>query len=132
MSPDPHRLSQEAILTSIVETLRTQIVPALGDAWTRASAIQLAALAQMLRDRPADPGPARAGELAALLTELGQPTTAWSYDGVLAACSSALAGWAEADERRARLRAVLIGHLDEDLATNMPMMAAFRGMLPDA
>jgi len=132
MSPDPHRLSDHAILSSIVEVLRTQIVPAVEDPWTRTSAIQLAALAQMLRDRPADPGTARADELAGLLGELGCPTEAFSYDSVLAACSAALAGWDEADERRARLRSTLIRHLDEDLAVNMALLPAFRGALPDA
>ena len=132
MSADPHRLSDAAVLTSIVETLRTQIVPALQDPWTRASAIQLAALAEMLRDRPPDAAEARAEQLAALLTELGQPTAAYSYDGVLAACSAALASWDLADERRARLRVALIGHLDEELAADLPLMAAFRGLMPDA
>lgn len=132
MSTDPHRLSDHAILTSIAEVLRTQIVPAIEDPWTRTAAIQLAALAQLLRDRPADPSDARAEELAALLTELGVPTEPFSYDSVLAACSSALGTWDLADERRHRLRAVLIRHLDEELAVNMPLMAAFRGLMPDA
>jgi hypothetical protein len=132
MSADPHRLSDAAVLTSIVETLRTQIVPALQDPWTRASAIQLAALAEMLRDRPPDAADARAAQLATLLTELGQPTEAFSYDGVLAACSAALVGWDLTDERRARLRAALIGHLDDELAVDLPLMAAFRGLMPDA
>jgi hypothetical protein len=129
---DPHRVSDQAVLTSIVETLRSQIVPALNDAWTRSAAIQLAALAQMLRDRPSDRAAERAGELAALLTELDAPADAWSYDAVLGACSAALASWPEDDERRHRLRAVLIRHLDEDLTVNMPLLAAFRGQLPDA
>ena len=132
MNCDPHRLSDEAILTSIVETLRTQIVPAVQDPWARASAIQLAALAELLRDRPPDPSSARADELAALLSTLGEPTEAWSYDAVLGACSSALGRWSEDDDRRHALRQVLVRHLDEDLASNLVLLSAFRGHLPDA
>ena len=137
MSTDPHRVSDEAILSSIVETLRTQIVPALDDAWTKATAIQLAALAQLLRDRPPDPGEQRASELSELLAELGQPSAtirgeSRSYAAALTACSAALASWDESDERRHRLRTVLTHHLDEDLAVNLPLLTAFRGQLPDA
>ncbi len=137
MSKDPHRVSDDAILCSIVETLRTQIVPALDDAWTKTTAIQLAALAEMLRDRPPDQSAPRAEELSSLLADLGQPSAtvggeSWSYDASLAACSAALASWGENDERRHCLRAVLTRHLDEDLAVNLPLLAAFRGQLPDA
>lgn len=130
---DPHRLSEQAILASIVATLRTQIVPALEDPWTRGAAIQLAALAALLHDRPADPAELRREELAEVLEECGTPVMPEAgYADVLRACSVALAGWNETDLRRARLRAVLKGHLSEDLETGMPLLAAFRGQVPDA
>jgi hypothetical protein len=130
---DPHRLSERAILASIVTTLRTQIVPTLDDPWTRGVAIQLAALAELLHDRAADPAELRREELAEVLEECGAPVTpATDYAGVLRACSDALAGWDETDPRRARLRTVLKGHLSEDLETGMPLLAAFRGQMPDA
>jgi hypothetical protein len=133
VSTDPHRVSDAAVLASLTQTLRTQIVPALEDPWTRTAAIQLAALAELIRTRPPDAADQRAGELARLLDELGQPgAVAWSYDEVLAACSAALASWSLDDPRRARLRAALIAHLDADLAVNMALMGAFRGQLPDA
>lgn len=136
MNPDPHRVTDHAVLDSIVTTLRTQIVPALDDAWARAAAIQLAALAEVIRDRPPDPAAERAHELSALLVELGRPgSDTWpsvSYDAALAASSSALAAWGVDDDRRHRLRGVLVRHLDEDLQANLPLLAAFRGQLPDA
>ena len=124
---DPHRVTEAAVLTSIVETLRSQIVPELDDRWARGAAIQLAALAQLLRDRGDDPSAVRATELGAVL---GQSPD--SYTEALAAASAAFADLHEDDEQRRQLRAVLIRHLDDDLAQNMPLLAAFRGQLPGA
>jgi hypothetical protein len=130
---DPHRLTDRAVLSSLVTTLRGQIVPALTDKWARSAAIQLAALAAMLRDRPPDPGPARAEELRAVLAEIGRPADdAASYADVLGAVRDVLVSVEEADPARVRLRQVLIGHLDDDLAVEMPLLAAFRGQVPDA
>ena len=133
MSTDPHRVTDAAVLASIADTLRQQIVPALEDQWTRTAAIQLAALADLLRNRPADPAEARRAELLTLLTEVGEPAaTEATYEQVLTACADLLGTWADDDPRRARLRPALVRHLDEDLAVNIPLMAAFRGLLPDA
>jgi len=124
---DPHRVTQEAVLTSFVETLRAQIVPALDDRWARSAAIQLAALAQLLRDRSADPSERRAEEIGAVLG-----TSTSSYPDALTAAAEAFGRFGEDDEQRRRLRALLIRHLDEDLADNMPLLAAFRGQMPGA
>lgn len=133
MTADPHRVTDAAALASIAETLRNQIVPALEDQWTRTAAIQLAALADLLRTRPADPADSRRQQLATLLAELGEPVDSDTpYPEVLNACATAMGIWADEDPRRARLRSVLMAHLDEDLAVNMALMPAFRGLLPDA
>jgi len=124
---DPHRVTDEAVLSSIVETLRSQIVPALEDHWARAAAIQLAALAELLRDRGDDPSEGRAAEIGAAL---GRPVR--SYREALDAVSDAFNRLEEDDQQRRELRAVLIRQLDEELAQNMPLLAAFRGQLPDA
>ena len=133
MTVDPHRVTDAAVLASIADTLRSQIVPALEDQWTRTAAIQLAALADLLRSRPVDPAESRRVELIAALTATGVPVSDdVDYPTVLDACADALGAWDDDDPRRARLRPVLIRHLDEDLAVNLPLMAAFRGLLPDA
>jgi hypothetical protein len=133
VTADPHRVTDSAALASIAETLRSQIVPALEDQWTRTAAIQLAALADLLHTRPADPAEARRRQLLDLLAELGEPVGATgSYQEVLTTCAAAMGTWGDDDPRRTRLRSVLMTHLDEDLAINMALMPAFRGLLPDA
>jgi hypothetical protein len=132
MGAGPHRLSDDAIWSSIARVLRDVVVPAVDDPWARSTAVQLAALADLARTRRDDPAPSRAAEVAEVLSRLGVPCDAASYESTQAAASAYLGEAGEDDSGRAALRAVLVRHLDEDLAESMALMTAFRGKMPDA
>jgi hypothetical protein len=146
------RPSDGAMWASVAETMRQVILPALDDdPHTRQVAIHLVGLATYARRRGPDPVPARIDELADLLdaaAEAGDPLVSgrWTAGAarapaeVLAAAGTVLAAAVEAAgdpaEREApavrdELRAVLLRHLDEDLATEEVLLGAFRGRLPD-
>jgi hypothetical protein len=141
------RPSEAALWTSLATTLTRTVLPAIEDAHTRQVVIQLAGLAAYGRDRPADPTAARVDDLAAVLDALAEEgnhvvVPHWSAGGVhepaavLRACAEVLAAAVAADgvdgeQARERLRPLLVRHLDEDLATEAVLMAAFRGTPPD-
>ncbi len=114
-------MSDAALWTSVRETLRTAILPALDDPWARSAAIQLVGLADFARSRPPDPTAERAAELAGLLGV--EPDAAWE------AASRELV---ERGPKAAEVRAALVRHLDDDLAAHAVLIPAFRGKLPDA
>ena len=149
------RPSEGALWASVAETVRRVVLPALGDdPHTRQVAIHLVGLATYADRRGPDPLPARIDELADVLDAAaragatlvdgrwtdGSPRTP---DDVLSAAGAVLAAAAEADSLdeagpdeaglavRDVLRRVLLRHLDEDLATEDVLLAAFRGKLPD-
>jgi hypothetical protein len=142
------RPSDAALWSSLTATLSHTVLPTIEDPHTRQVVIQLAGLAAYGRDRPADPTVERAGELAVVLDELAEEGNRvvvqhWSagaardVDAVLQACTEVLAAAATADgieeeQAQERLRPVLVRHLDEDLADEDVLIAAFRGRPPDA
>jgi hypothetical protein len=148
------RPSDAAMWASVAETMRHVILPALGDdPHTRQVAIHLVGLAAYAGRRGPDPVPGRIDEIADLLdaaASAGNPLVSGRWRAgaartaaeVLAAAGSVLAAAVETDVRidevggevgtlRHDLRAVLLRHLDDDLATEEVLLGAFRGRLPD-
>lgn len=139
------RASEAAILVSVSSTLRAVVMPALdggaggADDAVRTSVVQLISLVEHASRRLPDPGQLRLAELQAALDRLaandivaasgpGEPL------GVASAALVASVGRSDvaADEVRAVLRTVLVTQLDEELASTMPLIDAFRGRLRDA
>ncbi len=126
---------------SVESTLREVIIPALDDDWAALCAVQLVGLARYARTRGDDPRPTRDAELARILGEQrDNPLVDWDGDpghtSVMAATSAALVravgrDGPDAVDVRARLRPVLVEHLDDDLIRSDPTMRGFRGHLPD-
>ena len=132
------RPSDDALWASVAATLRDVVLPQLDDEFARAATIQLIGLAGYARARGDDPGDARIEELRAVLDGLpgSGPTGAMDAGEVLGACADALVAATGRDDEEAvvvrnRLRPVLLRHLDEDLADEEGLLAAFRGRLPD-
>jgi hypothetical protein len=138
------RPSDGAIVRSIARTLADVIRPALrgdrrADPYARTVAVQLAGVARYAAARPADPAGTRRAELSAALDSLGANPIVLGCagddpDGVASAALVACIGRVDrdADDVRATLRPVLVGHLDDELAVTAPLIVAFRGRLPDA
>jgi plasmid stabilization system protein ParE len=143
------RPSDDALWASVVATLRNVIIPAVDDEHARLAAIALVGLAGYARRRGSDPTSIRVDELADALDVLASnPIVAphWSAGAlrdratVMAACAAVLAAAVDADDVqgdavahvREALRSLLLAHLDEDLASDLAMLDAFRGKLPDA
>ena len=149
------RPSEGALWASVAETVQKVVLPALGDdPHTRQVAIHLVGLATYAGRRGPDPTPARIDELADVLdaaARTGDPLVdgRWTEgsprtpEDVLSAAGAVLAAAAEADGTdeagpdetglavRDDLRMVLLRQLEEDLATEDVLLAAFRGRLPD-
>jgi hypothetical protein len=144
------RPGEGALWASVAETVQHVVLPALGDdPHVRQVAIQLVGLATYAGRRGPDPMPARIEELAGLLDAAARadsPLVAgrWtegslrSPEAVLSAAGAVLAAAAASDRvddggdaMRDDLRAALLRHLDEDLATEDVLLGAFRGRLPD-
>jgi hypothetical protein len=123
-------------------TVRDVLLPAIGDEWARAAAVQLVGLARYAASRPPDPGPDQAAELAGVLDRLGgNPLVAARWNGdrddvanihdtvsrlLVAAVGD---GGPEAAQIRDELRSVVIRQLDDELVVAGPLVAAFRGQL---
>ena len=136
-------LTDAEILRGVEATVLEVLVPALRDDadWARATAVQLVGLVRYAASRGPDRTPERVGELVALLHSLaGNELVAAAWDGdpspdsVMAAVGAALAAAvpradAAAEEVRAVLRPVVVGHLDDELAETAPLVDAFRGNL---
>jgi hypothetical protein len=135
-----------ALWASMAATLRDVVLPDVSDPHHRQVVIQLVGLATYARGRGPDPTPARVAEIAAALDALvgeGSSLVAarWSGDAgdpaaIMAAASAVLADAVQGDDpdglaARDALRAILVRHLDEDLATEDVLLSAFRGRLPD-
>ena len=135
-----------AVFASIASTLQHTVLPNVDDPYARQVVIQLIGLATYAGARGPELTPDRVTELAALLDELRERVPAaaahWPLDAprdpatVMRAASSILTARIEgADERVASavepIRKRLIAHLDEDLAAEAVLIAAFRGKLPD-
>ena len=133
---------------SVSSTLRAVVMPALdggtGDARgaddaVRTSVVQLISLVEHASRRLPDPGQRRRAELQAALDRMAaNDIVAASRPGEpLAIASAALVASVgrsdtDADEVRAVLYPVLVTQLDEELASTMPLIDAFRGRLRDA
>lgn len=130
---------------SVATTVERVLVPAIADDWARVAAVQLVGMARYGATRPPDPTAARTAELADALDRLRSneivgthwPDRSETTETVFGAVSRVLADAvgrddAAGDEVRAALRPVVVRHLDDDLAVTGPMMAYFRGRLPDA
>lgn len=130
--------SDEALWDSVEKTLAGVVLPAITDAFARASVLQLVSIARYAATRGNDPTIDRLDSLAQLLDELGVQRSGNDATSVHQAASAALVSWEEtahseaAVEVRAKIRLMLIEHLDADLATNRVLMNGFRGVLPDA
>jgi hypothetical protein len=141
-------LTDDALWASMAATLRDVVLPDVTDPHHRQVVIQLVGLAAYAHDRGPDPTPARVSEVAAALDALAGEGNAlvaarWPDDADDAGAVMRVAGEvladaverddADADALAARdaLRTVLVRHLDEDLATEDVLLAAFRGRLPD-
>jgi hypothetical protein len=130
-------------MASIACTLYDDVLPAVAadQEWARAATVQLIGLVRYAACRDRDRTQDRLEELELALGELaGNPIVAdaWSGDGsqqaVMCAAGAALAAAvrrddAAADEVRARLRPILVRHLDDELAATAPLVDAFRGKL---
>jgi hypothetical protein len=138
------RLSDAELWRAVERTLREVLLPAIGDEhqWPRAVAVQLAGLARYAAGRPPDQSAARAGELRAVIAELGtnaiigqMPPDASDAD-VFEVAGRALAAAVDRDDDDARqvrtvLRPLLVRQLDDELAVTSPLVDAFRGRLGD-
>lgn len=126
------RLSDDSIWASIAETLRDVVIPGLPDGHRRLAAIQLAALADHARTRGADPAADREAELAQLLGHdfPGPGSSLEQSAALLSATAGARATSGASSEIAARVRAALVRHLEEDLASTAALGDAFRGKLP--
>ncbi len=142
------RASEAAILVSVSSTLRTVVMPALdggtsdaggADDAVRTSVVQLIGIVEHASKRLPDPGRRRLAELQAALDRLaandivvasgpGEPLAIASAALVASVGRSDIA----ADQVRAVLHPVLVEQLDEELASTMPLIDAFRGRLRDA
>ncbi len=141
------RPSDAALWASMAVTLRRVVLPGIQDPHTRQVVIQLVGLATYARDRGPDPTPGRVAALADALDGLardGNPVVAGRWDpddardpgAVMGVCAQVLVGALEADETaqrdvQRRLRPLLVGQLDADLAGGDVLLGAFRGRLPD-
>lgn len=133
------RPSDEALWGCVATTLREVVLPALDDQWARAATVQLVGLAAYARTRAADPAVARAEELGRALDELAANELVaghWPGDALVAAAAALAAAVGRRDEAaeavRARLRPLLVRHLDEDVTEHEVLLGPFRGRLPDA
>ncbi len=141
------RPTDAAMWASMALTLRRDVLPGIDDPHTRQLVIQLVGLAVYARDRDPDPTAERIAALAEALDALtadSNPIAAdrWTRANgrdaptVMAVCAEVLAAALEADEpsRRAvhaRLRPLVLDHLDADLASEQVLLGAFRGSLAD-
>lgn len=122
-------LSDEALWTSVAESLRRVILPELTEGHARLTAIQLAALADHARTRGANPVADRMVELADALGFTQRDGTALARSASLLATAAAGAAASDA-AAAAHVRAVLVRHLDDDLAATAGLGEAFRGLPP--
>lgn len=133
------RVSDEAVAASIAPTLRA-VHAAAGDEWSRQTVAQLIALVEYVGARPADPLPSRRTVLVEALDSFVDdplvPTEGRPEQRAAAALVGAIGRVAgDADSAaavRARLRAVLVAELDDELASTMALMDGFRGRVGDA
>ncbi|HET9078454.1 MAG TPA: phosphotransferase family protein [Acidimicrobiales bacterium] len=109
---------------SVLATLEDDVLPALkGPA--HAVALQLSGLARYALHRGGDPAPARAAQLAPVLGLQGSrdwPEVAAAAADLLVAARRDPAG---APPEADRLRAVLLGFVDEDLQKSAPLLETF-------
>ncbi len=103
------RPSDPALWHAVVETLRDDILPHVSDAHAALQTQRLIGLAMYARDRGDDPRTHRDHAIEALLGD-DDPTA------VLADA---------ADPRRTRLQALLVAHLDADLAIEHVLLTHF-------
>jgi len=136
-------LSDAEIYRSVRATLLDVLLPALpAEAeWARVAAIQLAGLVTYAERRGPDRTSARITQVVEALTALrGNPLVAAAWDGdrsqmaVMGAAGAALVSAvgrddSNATEVRTVLRALLVRHLDDELAETAPLVDAFRGKL---
>jgi len=137
-----------ALWASMAATQRDVVLPDVTDPHHRQVVIQLVGLAAYARDRGPDPTAARVAEVAGALDALASRgnalvATRWPDDAddagaVMRVASAVLADAVDRDDAdadglaaRDALRTILVRHLDEDLATEDVLLAAFRGRLPD-
>jgi aminoglycoside phosphotransferase (APT) family kinase protein len=117
--------TDEQLWWSVRETVRSVLLPQLGDPWARLAAIHLVGLADFARGRAGvDPWPARLAELrTALHLDASSDPAA-----VLDTASKVLV---ERRPERDAVRAILVRQLDEAMAASAPMVGTFRGALPE-
>lgn len=135
--------TDEQLWRGFEHTVRDVLLPAIGDEWARAAAIQLVGLARYAATRPHGRVEANTAELARVLDTLaGNPIVARvprssdSAADVLAAAGAALAAAVDddgqdGDEIRAVLRPVVTRQLDDELAITAPLIPYFRGQVDD-
>lgn len=128
------RVSDEAVAASIAPALRTIYE---GGSWARQVTAQLLGLVEYVAGRGADPTPDRVTRLTAALADLDGNPLVPSEGTIEARAAAALIAAIgrtddDADDIRARLRPVLVTELDDELASTMVLMDAFRGRVRDA
>jgi aminoglycoside phosphotransferase (APT) family kinase protein len=117
--PDDARLWQ-----SVIEALAEVIEPALPRGHARATAHQLQGLARYAKARGADPTPARAAELAALVG--AKPDTTWARASTLASdLLVASRAAARPDGTAQQIRELLAGYIQADLDLTAPLLETF-------
>jgi hypothetical protein len=104
------RPSERALWTAVIETLRSGVLPYVGDPFAALQTRRLIGLAAYARDRADDPSAHRAAAIRALIGD--DDVTAVLLDG--------------SDPRGERLRAVLSEHLDADIADEAVLLEHFR------
>jgi hypothetical protein len=104
------RPSEHALWTAVIETLRTAVLPHVADPFAAVQTQRLIGLARYARDRGDDPAPHRHAAIVALIGD--DDVTAVLLD--------------DADPRRERLGALLVQHLDDDLAAEAALLEQFR------
>ena len=114
------RPSDEAIWTSVANTLLTAVLPHVSDPQARSSALQLIALARYASRRGPDVSDERREELAAVLGDsAGQD--------VMRSCFVVLANPEHSSHHP--LREILQRHLEEDLEVEAKMLEVRRGQV---
>jgi hypothetical protein len=103
------RPSDDALWTAVIETLRTAVLPHVGEPFAVLQTQRLIGLASYARDRGDDPSEHRRAAIAALIGD--DDVTAVLLD--------------PNDLRGDRLRALLVHHLDADLASEAVLLEHF-------
>ena len=132
------RVSDRAVLESVAAAIRSRLVDPSDAGHRRTVDVQVLGLVEYVARRGPDPSATRRDELAAALDRLRDNPLLAAQVGrepadVAAAVLVAAVGRVDRDARAVQqvLRPLLVGHLDDELASTAPLLDAFRGRVRD-